>query len=70
MDRPKAAFSFRQMEEETLEEAKEWGRRRLQDKLNKLVEEQGAISPPERPAAEPGAVAQAEVSKRQRRNRR
>ena len=70
MDQPKPAFSLRQMELETLEEAREWGRRRLQDKLEKLIEEQGAISPPQRPGAEQSAVAAVEAAKRQRRDRR
>lgn len=70
MDSFKPAISFRQMEEETLEEAQEWGRRRLQDKLKKLIEEQGAISPPERFSAEAGAMAPVQAAKRQRTNRR
>jgi len=46
MDESKPFKSFRQLEEETLEEARAWGRRRLENKLEKLVEEQGAIPPP------------------------
>lgn len=70
MDEPKPFVSFRQMEEETLEEAQAWGRRRLQGKLEKLIEEQGAISPPERSGADSGEVADGEVTQRQRRDRR
>lgn len=68
MDPSKPAFSLRQMELETLEEAREWGRRRLQDKLEKLIEEQGAISPPQRLAFDPSATAPVEAAKHQRRN--
>lgn len=46
MESSRRFVSFRQMEEETLEEAQAWGRRRLEEKLEKLIEEQGAISPP------------------------
>ena len=70
MDESKPFISFRQMEEETLKEAQAWGRRRLQGKLEKLIEEQGAISPPERSAADPSEVAHGETSKRERRARR
>lgn len=70
MDESKPFKSFRQLEEETLEEARAWGRRRLENKLEKLVEEQGAISPPKRSGADPQEVAHGETSKRQRRARR
>lgn len=69
MEPMKTPISFRQMEEETLEEARLWAQRRLQEKLEKLLEEQGAISPPERPAAEAGAVASAQAAKHRRRDR-
>lgn len=70
MESIKASVSFRQMEEETLEEAREWGRQRLEAKLNKLIEEQGAISPPERPGPCPGANAPGKTAKRERSDRR
>jgi hypothetical protein len=43
-----ARKSLRDMELEVEAEGREWMRRRLQDKLQAQVEEQGAIFPPER----------------------
>jgi hypothetical protein len=37
---------------EVLEKGQEWMRRRLEKKLQRLAEGQGAVSPPEPPAAE------------------
>jgi hypothetical protein len=37
---------------EVLEEGWEWMRRRLEKKLQRLAERQGAVSPPKQPAAE------------------
>jgi hypothetical protein len=37
---------------EVLEEGQEWMRRRLEKKLQRLAERQGAVSPPQPPAAE------------------
>lgn len=54
-NKPRTAISLMQMELETLEEAREWGRRRLKEKLRKLSEEQGAISPPQRAAVAEGS---------------
>jgi hypothetical protein len=70
MDKPKPSNLLMQMELEVLEEAREWGRRRLQEKLQKLIDEQGAISPPQRPAAEEGSPPKAEAENGRRRNRR
>jgi hypothetical protein len=44
--------SLFEVEMETLEEGREWTRRRLEQKLQKLAEQQGAISPPQRPETE------------------
>jgi hypothetical protein len=53
MDKPKPARGLlAQMELETLEEGRDWTRRRLEDKLRKLIEERGALSPPQRSGAE------------------
>ena len=41
-----------EVEMETLEEGREWTRRRLQAKLQRRADLQGAISPPQRPAAQ------------------
>ena len=41
-----------EVELETLEEGREWTRRRLQRKLQRLADAQGAISPPEQSGAE------------------
>ena len=40
------------VEMEVLEEGREWMRRRMQEKLQRLADEQGAVSPPEQPAAQ------------------
>ena len=42
-----------EVELETLEEGREWTRRRLERKLQKMAQRQEAISPPE-PATAPG----------------
>jgi len=70
MDKPKPTNLLMQMELEVLDEAREWGRRRLEEKLQKLIEEQGAISPPQRPATEEGSPPKAKAENRRRRNRR
>ena len=41
-----------QVEMETLAEGREWMRRRLEQKLQRLADCQGAISPPQRSASE------------------
>lgn len=38
---------------EALEAGREWTRRRIERNLQKLADQQGAISPPQRPAADP-----------------
>ena len=40
------------VEMEVLEEGREWMRRRMQDRLQRLANEQGAVSPPERQTAQ------------------
>ena len=53
-EQPKRTVSLlAEWEMEVLEEGREWMRRRLQEKLRKLDEEQGAISPPERAETDP-----------------
>ena len=54
-ERPKRAVSpLAEVEMETLEEGREWTRKRLEKKLQRLAESQGAISPPQRSAVEEG----------------
>ena len=56
-EKPRRAVSpLAEVERETLEEGREWTRRRLERKLQRLAEEQGAISPPQRGEAERGDV--------------
>lgn len=50
-DRIKPAVNLRELELETLEEAREWARERMKAKLLGMVQERGSISPPQRPAA-------------------
>jgi hypothetical protein len=52
---PRRAVSpLAEVELETLEEGREWTRQRLEKKLQRLAERQGAISPPQPPAVEGG----------------
>ncbi len=54
-ERPRRAISpLAEVEMETLEEGREWTRKRLEKKLQRLADEQGAISPPQRTAVEEG----------------
>ena len=51
--------SLREMEAEVEAEMREWGRRRLQEKLQAQADQHGRIFPPERPtrpAAAPAAA--------------
>ena len=50
--KPNKIPSLFEVEMETLEEGREWTRRRLEQKLQKLAKQQGAISPPQRPETE------------------
>ena len=51
MEKPMRAVSpLAEVEMETLEEGREWTRRRLERKLQAMAERQGAISPPQRAA--------------------
>jgi hypothetical protein len=70
MDKKPSPNLLMRMELETLEEAREWGRRRLEEKLQKLIEEQGAISPPQRPAAEKGPPPKVQAENGRGRNHR
>jgi len=55
LERPRRAVSpLAEVELETLEEGREWTRRRLEEKLQRLADGQGAISPPQPSAAETG----------------
>ena len=49
-----AVSPLAEVELETLEEGREWMRRRMEQKLRRLADRQGAISPPQRPAAAEG----------------
>jgi len=54
-EKPKRAVSpLAEVELETVEEGREWTRKRLEKKLQRLAESQGAISPPQRSAVEEG----------------
>lgn len=69
MDKKPPPNLLMRMELETLEEAREWGRRRLEEKLQQLIEEQGAISPPERVAPEESPPPKLQAKNGRRRNR-
>lgn len=58
-----------EMELDSLEEGREWTRKRLEEKLQKLNDEQGAISPPQPTAAEEPSPKKAKVANRRRRDR-
>ena len=50
-EKPRRTISpLAEVEAETLEEGRAWTRRRLEEKLQRLADRQGAISPPQ-PAA-------------------
>jgi hypothetical protein len=51
-EKPKLSL-LHQMEKEVLAEGQEWMQKRLQERLQKLAEQDGEISPPQRPAAAP-----------------
>jgi len=54
-EKPKRAISpLAEVEMETLEEGREWMRKRLEKKLQRLADAQGAISPPQRSATGEG----------------
>ena len=55
--RERAVSPLAEVELETLEEGREWTRKRLEKKLQRLADRQGAISPPQRPAVEGGQEA-------------
>ena len=45
-----------EVEMETLEEGREWMRKRLARKIQRLVNKQGMVSPPESPEAQGGKI--------------
>ena len=56
-----------ELELEVLEEGREWMRRRLEQKLQKIAQAEGRLSPPERSAAQkhpPAPVAPAQRGRR------
>lgn len=54
-EKPKRAVSpLAEVEMETVEEGREWTRKRLEKKLQRLAESQGATSPPQRSEVEEG----------------
>ena len=53
VEKPRRAISpLAEVEMETLAEGREWTRKRLEKKLQRLADAQGAISPPQRSAVE------------------
>ncbi len=52
--RQRAVSPLAEVELETLEEGREWTRKRLEKKLQRLADRQGAVSPPQRPAVAGG----------------
>jgi len=58
----RAVSPLAEVELETLEEGREWTRKRLEKKLQRLADRQGAISPPQRPAPEGGQKTAADDS--------
>jgi len=61
-ERQRAVSPLAEAERETLEEGREWTRKRLEKKLQRLADRQGAISPPQRPAVERGQETAADDS--------
>jgi hypothetical protein len=56
--KPKRVVSpLAEVELETLEEGQEWTRKRLEKKLQRRADRQGAISPPQPPAVDGGQEA-------------
>jgi hypothetical protein len=54
-EKPRRAISpLAEVEMETLEEGREWTRRRLERKLQRLADSQGAVSPPQSPSVAQG----------------
>ena len=54
-EKPRRAISpLAEVEMETLEEGREWTRRRLERKLQRLADSQGAVSPPQPPSVAQG----------------
>ena len=55
VEKPRRAISpLAEVEMETLAEGREWTRKRLEKKLQRLADDQGAVSPPQRSAVEEG----------------
>jgi hypothetical protein len=56
-EKPRRAISLlAEVEMETLEEGREWTRQRLERKLQRVADRQGAISPPQRLSVGEGSV--------------
>ena len=48
MNTPKKAFpSLADIEREVIAESREWGRKRLEERLQELADQQGGVFPPE-----------------------
>lgn len=58
--------SLREMEMEVEAEMREWGRRRLQEKLQAQADQHGRVFPPERPAGAAAPPADAGPAHRHR----
>jgi hypothetical protein len=52
-DQPPKRSPLFELEREVLAEGQEWMRRRLEQKLQKLADQQGELSPPQRPLPGP-----------------
>ena len=61
------ARSLREIEQEVLEEGREWTRRRLEQRLQEEAERHGGVFPPQRPAAGASAPACDAAAHRRRR---
>lgn len=53
-EKPKLSL-LHQIEKEVLAEGREWMQKRMQERLQALAEQDGEISPPQRPATGPAA---------------
>ena len=55
---PKPRPGLAEIEREVVAEAREWGRQRLQERLQQLAREEGQVFPPRRAPAPPADPAQ------------
>jgi hypothetical protein len=58
----RAVSPLAEVELETLDEGREWTRKRLEKKLQRLADRQGAISPPQPPAVGGGQETASDAS--------